>query len=279
MQRFLVGLCASAVALGSAYADTLKIGFLREEGAKGCFAETELVEPGARFYLTHLQARFSSPLQICFGAADVDLLKQNVDLVWGERADLSSFAETHRPFLTRRVSGDLSRVQIVFFKLEERDDLVLESVAGLSLALNKQQPSALNQDMALRVLRNFGNDDGEMTLVLADDSASVAEAVRSGEADFGALEISSWARNCAVYRSDQKGCSDLKVLLVERPRAEIGMMIKKDATKEIQFRMVGVHAHMHYEAPAASSWVLGSESDHFEPLEEKAFSIGLDEAE
>ncbi|NRA30718.1 MAG: hypothetical protein HRU11_10720, partial [Parvularculaceae bacterium] len=242
MKRILLGLCALAAGVGSAHADTLKIGFLRAEGPKGCLAESELVEPGALAYLTHLQARFSSPLQICFDATGADLLKQNVDLVWGDRTDLSSFATTHRPFLTRRVSQTLSRVQIVFFNLEGGEDLAVEEVAGLSLALNKQLPSALNQDMALRVLNNFGVDEHGMNLVLADDSASVAEAVRSGKVDFGALEMSSWARNCAVYRSDQKGCSDLNVFWVERPRAEVGMMIKKDATKEFQFRMVGGHA-------------------------------------
>lgn len=257
-----------------AYADTLRIGFITKDVESGCFIGDAIPTEDGRMYADHLQKRFSDAISLCFSPSADGFAGREPDIIWGLRTELEAFDGRYRPFLTKRSSASLGRVPIVFFERNAASSTGAERFRGKRLAYSAKEPAALNKEMALALLSDLGVDLAEITLVPAPDSSSVADLVRGGDADFGTLEISSWSRNCAVYRSDQKGCSDLSIVFTSRPRADVGMIIRRDISKEIRYRMVGVHAHMHYEEPRASSWVLGDREARFEPLEPEAFTIG-----
>lgn len=268
----LAGFLSSAFHIANA--EPLRIGFITSDIEQGCYSGDDIPSQDAMVYAEHLQKRFSSTISLCFSPSADAFSASDIDMMWGRRAELAAFQQTHRPFLTGRSSGTVGRVPVVVFTTVSNASSRPQDLRGKRVAYSGKEPVSLNRDMALAVLSDFEIDAADVSLVSVVDRARVADAVRSGDANYGVLEVSSWARNCNVYRSDQKDCSDLSVVFTSRPRADVGMIIRRDISKEIRYRMVGVHAHMHYEEPRASSWVLGDREARFEPLEPEAFTIG-----
>lgn len=257
-----------------AHADALRIGFVSAEFQQGCFAPGDIEPELARQYASHLDKRFSAEVQLCFAPDAQGLAKGSVDLAWGQRSDLEVFGSAYRPFLTSRLKGGSSRVPIVVFQSDTSEPLQMDELEGRALAYNGQEPTELNRDAARKLLGNFGHDEKDLSWQPFQGAEATVEAVRTKKAEVGALEVTAWGRNCNVYRPDQKGCGDMRVIAMLRPRAESGMIIRNDLSKEIRYRMVGVHAHLHLEEPGAAAWVLGRADAEFEPLEADAFNIG-----
>ena len=131
--------------------------------------------------------------------------------------------------------------------------------------------------MPFEVLASFGLSRDDFDLIAADGPLAVVNAVASGEAQFAALEATSWARTCNANIADYDDCGQLSVITIVRPRAEHGMVIRRDAEKERRYRMVGVHTRMHFENAPAFLWLVGPDAPELEPTEEEAFTIGIDE--
>ena len=273
--RIVLALLAWSSAMAWAELDTIRIGMVRRDHAEGCFSRGELDPNAAGLYVEHLEGRFSSPIELCFSKDGAWASELELDLVWGSRLELEIFQADYRPFLTpRRVDG-FGRVPIIVFATKSAGATEVQDIQGKSLAVNSRNPMPLNVEMPLAVLSNFGVPSDEIVLVEGDGPQDVIEAVRGGRADFGALEVASWGRTCNVYMPDQQGCDDMQIITLSRPRAESGAIIRNDATKEFQYRMVGVHTHMHLEAPEAHRWVVGGEAPELEPTEAEAFQVGM----
>lgn len=277
MKRFAGFLLACSFLAAFAPVETLRIGLFRSDLPSGCYLLDQLPTPEAAAYVSHVQARFSSTIELCILGDEASVDLSTLDLAWGDRGQLQDLSNAYRPFLTPRRANGLGRVPIVFFQQEEGDVENLREMTGGPLALDSWRPAALNQEMPLEVLDNFRIARNSIDVVTEEGPEAVVQAVRDGTAPVGALEASAWARVCQTFRADQVGCADMEEIATMRPRAEVGMVIRRSATKELRFRMVGVHANMHLENDKAFRWLVGPDVPELEPTEAEAFSVGLSE--
>ena len=277
MKRISSFLIAGWFFVAGAQGADLSIGLLGVEHPEGCFEQSELSHDDAAAYADHISGRFASSVVLCFGEEALRSNENGFDLLWGARQTLVTLQGDYRPFLTPRRSNGLGRVPVVVFKRASTATEAIADLRGERLALSDHLPATLNRDIPLELLSNFGLSEDDFELVFVDGPNAVAEAVATGAADIGALEATSWARTCEAYGPNHPDCDQLEVLLNLRPRAEQGMVIGNDISKEIRYRMVGVHTRLHLENEVAFRWLVGADAPELEPTEQEAFTIGLSE--
>lgn len=273
-QSFLAAIFAMfAASAAASEPEIIRIGLVRADHAPGCYGAASL-EDEAAVYAQHLESRFSSAVELCFSSDGTWEAGEPLDLAWGAREMLASLEDGFRPILTARRPDGLGRVPMVFFTVSDHSGRSMADIGQNSLAVNTRDPLPINVDMPLEVLSDFGIVRDTVELVETPGPEDTVAAVRSGAAMFGALEVSSWARTCNVYVQDQVGCDDMHVIANVRPRAEEGMVIRNDASKELRYRMIGVHAYLHLQSPESFRWLVGDDAPELEPTEAEAFQIG-----
>jgi len=72
-------------------------------------------------------------------------------------------------------------------------------------------------------------------------------------------------------------CRDLRVLIKARPRATQALVVRRDITTNLRYRLIGIHLPLHLEAPAAFAFAAGWAKDaaEFQPAEADALTLAV----
>ena len=254
----------------------LPLADVSSDGA-GCKSVSEIIEPGAKAYAQHLETRFNTDVTLCLTASPAEAVaiaeRGEANLVWVDQATVDPLLPTWRSSLSLRSMDNLGRTPFVLFAKAQDKPLSVDDIAFEQIGYQNILPEALNVDLALRVLSDYGIDgDAPSDQSLKPSVEELMQAVDSGVLKAGILEANAWARACMVLEPDSTLCDHYQVVMYDRPRAQNALMIPKSTPAERHFRLVGVHIGLHFENPDAFAWLSQGRGSEFDPAEPTAMA-------
>ena len=271
MKRALLAL--ASVGLIAAAPAPFRIGVL--SAASGpCAAPPSSAPAGERAYFDLLNKRLEREVLACPVANPQDgaaaLAAGKLDMAVLDETSWPAVKAAARAAMTVRLQGGLARVPVVL-AVKAGQDGDPQSLKGRTIAFGGSAPVALLLPRTVLAEQGYGPGVFGRELV-ADDEAAALSAVRSGKADAVALEAAAWQRQCQAAKS-KAPCADLKVVWRARPEAERALVVRRDLSDPMRYRVLGVHLAMHLEDRPAFDWAaaqLTSGGADFEPAEAQA---------
>lgn len=263
--------CVFPTAAG-AQAPTLRVAAIT--GLAGTCVEPDAsAAAGERAYYAHLAKRLEAKVLRCpvvdTAAAAKALAAGQIDLAVLDPPAFVPVAATTRAILTIRPRGALNRIPVVLGVKATSPARTLQDLRGKILVLGGRTPAAL--DLPKQTLAQRGATPGfwSREITEADGDAAVA-ALRANRADAMVLHAAAWQRLCRQESPKATPpCADLRIVARMRPQASRAIVVRRDMSDEIRYRLIGIHLPLHQENPAAFAWAASwmPNAGEFEPAE------------
>lgn len=264
------GLFGAALALALAAtacdaAERIRIGIY---GApEGCAGSTSgNLSPAMSAYLRHLNTRLESPVEICgvvSGEAATALASGRIDLVRVISGPGVAMPDTVRPIMRVRPRGQLARTEFVIVAPRGTERLgpgAPDATNVTPLAANTSEAESmaaiLPQVSEVTPVESSMESAMDTVLTAVDDSSRFA------------INVGRYR----VFCQESEGtCDGFTPIWRGFPPVESAWCVRKDTDKELRYRLIGIHAVLHEEAPEAFSAIAGPDADAFAATEPWAF--------
>lgn len=277
MKRAILGLAAALGLTAAAQAEPFRIADVGAAPA-ACAPLGPGASVGEKAYHDHLARRLGREVVKCGYASAADaaagLAKGEVDLAWLDPAAFAPVRAQTRAILTVRSARDANRIPVIIAVRASDPTRDLAALKGRLIGFGGRSPAGLATPEA--VLTERGLASGAYRAKIEPDGDQAIAELRAGRIDAVAVHAAAWQRVCRmVSPKAPQPCADLRIVVKARPRATQALVVRRDISLELRYRLIGLHMPMHLEAPAAFAFATGGAKGaaEFQPAEADALTL------